>query len=121
MPFTLSVNDAQTVACVAATGLVTATDLLQLHAELAAEATRREYCIIDFSGADVSQLTGPLVRDLAALPPRFKRLAIVATQGAAYGLARMYQASADYQRAIGIFMTAENAIPWLLKRTGTQQ
>jgi hypothetical protein len=116
MPFTLKGQDG--LLTVSATGQVTATELLQLQADLTGETSRYERCLIDFTGADVSKLTGPIVRDLAGLPPRFKRLAIITNPGLAYGLARMYQASATYGRAIGAFRTVETARTWLLKRAG---
>ena len=72
--------------------------------------------MIDFTGADVSQLTGPIVRELSGLPPRFERLAIVAKAGIAYGLGRTYQAAADRGNTIGVFMTVENATAWLMPR-----
>jgi hypothetical protein len=122
MPFSMQADETLGLLAVVATGLITGTDLLQLHAELAAETGRREKCLIDFSSADVSQLSGPLVRDLAGLPPRFSRLALVAKPGLAYGLARMYQASADSHRAVGVFMNSETAMTWLTKGpAGTQK
>ena len=114
MPFLI--NEIAGFVSVTARGRVTGTDLLRLHAELAVEAGRMAKCMIDFSGADVSQLTGPMVRELSSLPPRFERLAIVAKGGIAYGLGRTYQASADRGNTIGVFMTVENATAWLMPR-----
>jgi hypothetical protein len=115
MPFTLTEQDGLLI--VTATGQVSAAELLHLHSDLAGETSRHEGCLIDFKGADVSKLTGPIVNDLADLPPKFKRLAIIANPGPAHGLARMYQASAGYGRAIGAFTTVDTARTWLLKKS----
>lgn len=101
---------------VIARGQITGEDLLRLHAELSHEAGRHVKCLIDFTEADVSKLTGPIVRELSRLPPRFERLAIVAKPGLAYGLGRTYQTTADRSRTIGVFMTVENATSWLTQR-----
>ena len=114
MPYSLEADETIGVLSVTASGTISGTELLQLHSELAGQGGQRDRCLLDFTAADVSQVGGPMVRELAALPPRFERLAIVARAGPAFGLGRMYQSSVP-DRAIGVFMTRDNAIAWLLK------
>ncbi len=114
MPFSID-SDNLGFSRVTASGLVSGTDLLHLHTNLAGGGAKVEKCLIDFTAADVSQLTGPIVRELTQLPPRFGRLAIVAKPGPGYGLARAYQAASKPDRPIGIFTVLDMALMWLTK------
>lgn len=116
MPFSIQ-SDELGFSRVTASGLVSGTDLLHLHSTLAGDAENSGKCLIDFTGADVSQLSGPIVAGLTQLPPRYRRLAIVAKSGPAYGLARAYQASSSPDRPIGVFTVLDTALVWLIKRS----
>ncbi len=120
MPFALSPNLEGEFLSVQATGEIIAAELLQLHSDLASETAHWNRCLLNFAESDVSKLTGPIVRQLASLPPRFERLAIVGTPGMAFGLGKMYQSAAQRGRAIGVFTSEENAVRWLTRGQRTE-
>jgi hypothetical protein len=74
--------------------------------------------LMDLGGCTGTEITTSEVRRIASVdlqrPDRISRMAIVATQDVAYGLARMYQTlSSDMKTEVQIFRDRASARAWL--------